>query len=166
MKKWILRIAAIGALAGLGVWGWGVLFPSPEKIIRSHLNELAKTISFESGEGNIGKMWHLKSLPDFFTVNVIVNTEVPGYPPHVFNGRDEIMQAAMAARSRLEGLKVEFLDVNVQLGPDKQTAMADLTGKATASGQNDFWAQEFRFSFKLVDGKWLIDRVETVKTLM
>jgi hypothetical protein len=41
----------------------------------------------------------------------------------------------------------------------------NLTGKAIVPGERDISAQEFNFQLKKVDGKWLIYRVETVRTL-
>ena len=71
----------------------------------------------------------------------------------------------MAAHSRLTSLKVEFPDMNITFGADGQTAKVNLTGKAIVPGERDISAQEFNFQLKKVDGKWLIYRVETVKTL-
>ena len=45
-------------------------------------------------------------------------------------GRDEITQAALAARSTVSSLSVKFLDVDVTVAPDKQSATADLTVEA------------------------------------
>ncbi len=89
----------------------------------------------------------------------------PGRVEHTFSSRDEIMQAAAAAYSALNGIKVEFLDVNVMVGADKQSATAGLTLKAQAAGDKDFIAQEMKFTLQKIDGKWLITRVETVRTL-
>src|SRR5205823_3840642 len=69
------------------------------------------------------------------------------------------------AHSRLTDLKVEFPDMNITLGADKQTAKVNLTGTAVVPGEHDISAQEFNFMLKKVDGKWLIYKVETVKTL-
>src|SRR5581483_368351 len=80
-------------------------------------------------------------------------------------GRDEIRDAALVATRALQGLKIEFLDITVTVDPDGQTALGHLTGKATVSGERDFQVMELNFRFRNVDGKWLIFKVETVKTL-
>ncbi|HEY2082608.1 MAG TPA: hypothetical protein VGI88_07460, partial [Verrucomicrobiae bacterium] len=67
--------------------------------------------------------------------------------------------------SRLTSLKVEFPDMNVTIDPGGGTAKVNLTAKATVPGEKDISAQEFNFLIKKVDGKWLIYKVETVKTL-
>lgn len=164
MKR-VLQIALVVAVAGLAFWLWTVLSPSPERVIRSRLNGLAKTISFSGGGGELAKAYNAQKAADFFTTNVEVELNPGGFEPITLRGRDEILQGAMAARSRLTSLKVEFLDMNVSVGADGQTAKVNLTGKADVPGERDISAQEFNFMLKKVDGKWLISRMETVRTL-
>jgi hypothetical protein len=62
-------------------------------------------------------------------------------------------------------LKVKFPDINVTVAPDKQSAVADLTVEANISGERDPMVQEMKFTLQKIDGKWLITRVETVRTI-
>ena len=160
-----LRLAGAAALIGLGLWGWLILFPSPEKVIRSRLNQLAGVLSFEPKDGIIVRGYHVEKAARFFTADVEVSVDVRGIEPMIFSGRDEIQQRALGGARLLRGLKVEFLDINVTLGPDKQTASANLTAKWTISGEREFNVQEFNFKLRKVNGEWLIHRGETVKTL-
>lgn len=164
MKR-VVQIVLLIAIVALGFWLWTVLLPSPEKVVRSRLNALAQTMSFKSGSGNIANAYKAEKAADFFTPDVDVEVNLTGFEPITLHGRDEVLQIAMAARSRLTSLKVEFPDMNVTFGPDGQTAKVNLTGKATVPGERDISAQEFNFQLKKVDGKWLIYHVETVRTL-
>jgi hypothetical protein len=67
MKGWLLRVILFVALAALGYWGWGVFFPSPEKVICKRLRTLARAASFSSGEGVLAQAWNATRLMDFFT---------------------------------------------------------------------------------------------------
>jgi hypothetical protein len=51
------------------------------------------------------------------------------------------------------------------VGPDKQSAVADLTVEAKVSGERDPIVWEMKFTLRKTDGQWLITRVETVRTL-
>jgi hypothetical protein len=164
MKR-AVQIGAVLVLLGLAFWLWTVLFPSPEKVIRARLNALAHAISFKANGGLLSKAYNAQKAADFFTPDVQVEVNVTGYDPIVLHGRDEVLQIAMAAHSRLTSLKVEFPDMNITVGADGQTAKVNLTGKATVPGERDISAQEFNFMLKKTDGKWLIYQVETVKTL-
>jgi cytoskeletal protein RodZ len=164
MKR-VVQIILLVALIGLGFWLWTVLFPSPEKVVRSRLNALAKAISFKAGTGSLANAYNAQKAAEFFTIDVDVEVNLTGYEPITLHGRDEVLQIAMAARGRLTSLKVEFPDMNVTFGPNGNTAKVNLTGKATVPGERDISAQEFNFDLKKVDGKWLIYHVETVKTL-
>ena len=164
MKR-AVQICLALAVIGLAYWLWTVLSPSPEKVVRSRLNALAKAISFKSGSGTIAKGLRAQNAGDFFTTDVDVEINLAGIEPISLHGRDEVIQIAMAAQARLTSLKVEFPDMNVTFGADGQTAKVNLTGKATTPGERDISAQEFNFHLKKVDGKWLIYRVETVRTL-
>ena len=164
MKR-VVQIILLVAIIGLGFWLWTVLFPSPEKIVRSRLNALAKAISFKSGTGSLANAYNAQKAAEFFTLDVDVEVNLAGFEPITLHGRDEVLQIAMAARGRLTSLKVDFPDMNITFGPDENTAKVNLTGKATVPGERDISAQEFNFQLKKVDGKWLIYHVETVKTL-
>jgi hypothetical protein len=163
MKRIVQSVFAL-AVIGLAVWLWLVFHPTPEAAIRSNLNSLAKTISFKDG-GEIAKAYNAQKAAGFFTTDVEIILTIGGYDPISLHGRDEVQQAVLAGETRLTALKVEFLDMNVTLDASKESAKVNLTGKATVPGQRDISAQEFNFLLKKVDGKWLIYRVETVKTL-
>jgi len=164
MQKFI-RIAAGAILIGLCVWGWFILFPGPERVIRSRLKNLAVTASFRSNEGPLAKAYNSEKLGGFFSPDIVVFVDISGHGQHTFEGRDIVLQAALAARQNFAELKVEFVDVNVKLSPDKQSATVNLTAKCTVPNDSDFFPQEMKFTFKKIDGKWLISRAETVKTL-
>jgi hypothetical protein len=159
------RIFFAAALIALGFWGGIVLFPGPERVIRSLLNDLAETASSDSKQGAIAKAYDLQKIPDFFTPDVEINIDARGYPPMTLHDRDELMQIVAFARSRQGNVKVEFLDINVTLGPDKTSAVANLTCRIMLPGDRDSIVQEANFSLKKAEGKWRIYRVETVKTL-
>lgn len=161
----VVPIVFVLAVIGLGFWLWTVLFPSPEKVIRSRLNALARTASFSSRGGVLAQAFNAQKVGDFFTTDVDVELNIGGYEPMSLHGRDEVVQAAVAARSRLSSLKIEFLDMNVTFAQDQQSAKVNLTGKADVPGERDISAQEFNFMLKKVDGKWVIYKVESVKTL-
>ena len=164
MKKPV-RLILAAALIGLAIWGWRVWFPSPQNAIRSRLLNLARTVSVEPGEGTIPRGLKAQSLGDYFTADVVINLEVRGFDIRELQGHDELMQAVMGAMQHVRGLKVEFLDINITPDAGNQTAVANLTGKATVEGEGDFQVQEFSFKLKKVDRTWLIYRIDTVKTL-
>lgn len=164
MQKY-LRLAGLAALIGLGIWGWLFFFPGPEKVIRSRLHNLARTVSFEPKEGTLARGYSAQKAAGFFTLDAEIIVEARGIATLQFSGRDEILQRALAGTRVLRGLKVEFLDINVTVEPDRQTAKANLTGKWTLAGENEFNVLEFNFLLRKVDGTWLIYRVESVKTL-
>ena len=104
-------------------------------------------------------------MPEFFTTNAVVSLEVRGFESETLHGHADLLAAATTALQRLAGLRVEFLDVNVSLAADRQTAVANLTCRATRAGDKDFVVQEFDFHMRKVGRDWLIERIDTVKTL-
>jgi hypothetical protein len=159
------QILVAAAVVGLGFWLWTVIYPSPETVVRSRLNGLAKALSFNSKGGLLGNAYDAQKAAEFFTPDVDVEVNLAGFEPISLRGRDEVLQIVVAARSRLASLKIEFPDMNISIGPDGQTAKVNLTGKGVVPGERDISAQEFNFMMKKVNGKWLIYQVETVKTL-
>jgi hypothetical protein len=138
------------------------LVPSQEHLIRKRLAEVAQLASFSSRESPLVKLANAQQLANFCTSNAQISVDIPGRM-QTFDGREEISQAALGARAVVSSVQVEFVDVNVTFGPDKQSAIVQLTAKGKVQG--DQLVQELKFTFKKVEGKWLIERVETVKTL-
>jgi hypothetical protein len=164
MKEWSIRVILVAALVALGFWGWGVFFPSPEKVIRKRLGELATVASFSSKEGLVAQAWNASVLGEFFTPDVEVTVNVPG-TQQTLSGRDELLQKAVGARRMVSSLTIEFPDITVAVAPDKNSAVVNLTARGQVSGQKDFYLQELRLRMIKVKRDWLIDQIETVKTL-
>ena len=164
MKEWSIRVILLAAFVALGFCGWHVFFPSPEKVIRKRLGELAKAASFSSQEGLLAKAWNATMLGEFFTPDVQVTVDVPGIQ-HTISGRDELLQAVVGARSTVSSLTIEFPDIRVSVAPDKQSAVVNLNAKGKVSGQREAYLQEFRLRLIKVKRDWLINQIETAKTL-
>jgi hypothetical protein len=164
MKKWLSRVILLGVLVALGFWGWRVFFPSPEKVIRKRLVELAKSASFSPNESLLTKGWNVTVLGEFFTPDVEVTVDVPG-TQHTITGRSELLEAAVGARSAVSSLRIDLPDIKVTLAPDKTSAIVNLTARGKVAGQRDYYLQELRMRMTKIKRDWLINQVQTVRTL-
>ena len=160
-----LRVLALAGVAALAVWVWIALHPSPEKLIVNQLAGAAHAVSFGPGEGYLAKLAGAQRVGKFFSTNVEVQIDVPGHHEHRLAGRAEIQQAALAARASLKGLSVTLPDVTVIVNADGESAVADLALEARVAGETDMMVQEMKFALRKIDGRWLIVKVETVRTL-
>ncbi len=165
MSKWVWRVVALAILASLSLWGWRILFPRPEEVIRKRLNDLARAVSSSGSEGVVVKAAKAQAVVAYCTPDVEVVVDVPGYPHHEIHGSAELLEAAAAVRTYRPGFKVQFLDIVVTVAPDQNSAVADLTARGDMPRERDFSVQELRFKMKKVDGKWLVSHVETVQAL-
>lgn len=165
MKGRFSQIALLVILALLGIWLWRALFPNPAHVIRKRMNQLAQAASFTGKEGLLAKAFNAEQFGGFFDNDVEVLVDVPGQAERSFNGRAELVQAAIGVRSLVSSLSIEFLDINVNVSADKQSAEVNLTGKARVPGERDFFVQELKFTLKKIGREWLIKKVETIKTL-
>jgi hypothetical protein len=163
--KIIFRLLFLAAAAALGFWLWTVLFPSPEKLILKKISSLAATVTFGADSGNITRAAKLSNLIGYFATDAEINFDIPGVGARTLSGREEIREAAVAGFASVQTLNVQFLDVTVRLGADRQTADVSCTAKVNAGDSQDFGVQEMRFQLKKIAGDWLITRAETVKTL-
>jgi len=164
MKRWMLRVVLAVGLAAFGFWCWQTWFPSPEEAIRKQLTELTQLASFAPNEAPAAKLLNSEKLAGFFTSDVRIEFDAAGWQ-QTLSGHDQLFQAAMALRQNFGGFKVKFIDINIALGPDGQSAITDLTAKGKLDDDKDLIVEELKFSLKKVKGTWLINRAETVKTL-
>lgn len=163
--KWARRFILVAAITFLGVWFWGVLFPGPDKLIRSRLLRTAQLTCFGAKQGMLSRMSSLIEFGGCFSPEAAVELEVTGYGQITLNGRGEIMRFGEMGRAGPGELKVEFLDMDVMLAADKQSATATLTARVTVPSDRDFTVQGMKFWLKKIGKDWLIIRVETVRTL-
>lgn len=163
--KLVIRLVLLAALIALGVWLWTIFFPSPEKVIRKRLAEVARLASFTPNEGLIPRAANLQKLASYFDSEVTLTVDWRRGTQQIVADREEMTQLALAIRSNLRSLKVQLLDLNVMVSADKQSAVVELTARASAPGEPDFLIQEMKFTLKKVDNEWLISRIETVRTL-
>ena len=163
--KIVLRLVWFCALAALGFWLWTICFPSAEKVILRKVASLAATATFRSGDGNLTRAGKVQKLTAMFAADAQIIIEGTGQGTRTLTGRDEIRETAMAGFGSLTSLKVEFLDMTVRIGDDRQTADVSCTARVNSGDAKDNGVQEMHFQFKKIDGTWLITRAETVKTL-
>jgi hypothetical protein len=126
---------------------------------------VAHAASFGTRQGNLVKLAEADRLAGYFSSNVDVEINVPGRQERRLVGRDEVQQAALAARALLRALSVSFPDVTVIVNADQESAVADLTLEAQSEGEMDRIVQEMKITLRKMDGQWLIVKVETVRTL-
>ncbi|HZR17798.1 MAG TPA: hypothetical protein VFE51_10760 [Verrucomicrobiae bacterium] len=165
MRDWFVRLAFLGTLCAALFCSWHWLFPSPQQVIRKRLSQLAAAASIAPNEAPLVKLAKAQRLSTFFAMDARVNVDIPGRAVQGFNGRDEIQQAAIGARAILNTLKVEFVDVVVEVGPDKKSARAHLTATANLPGEKIPEVQELEIGFTNIDREWLINQAQTIKTL-
>lgn len=165
MKVWVWRGALLAVLMVLGLWAGRLLFPSPEHVIRQRLGELARTASIQPNEGALVKLAKAQKVASFFAADAEIDLDLPGRSLQTLNGRNDIMQAAASARNALSTLKVQFLDLSIQIDGDQQSGSAHFTVKADVPGESSPQVEELQASFKRIEHDWLIQRVTNVKTL-
>jgi hypothetical protein len=165
MMRWVVRSLFLVVLVCAGIWGYRHFFPSPATVIRKELNEIAELASFHGNESPLIQMSHSQKLSAYFTHDVTIAVDIPGRGRQTFAGRDNIMQAAMGARSMMGALGVELVGIQVEVAPDKQSATASFTARVSTPSDKYFMIQELKSVFQKVDRDWLVSRIETVKTL-
>ncbi len=158
--KLFLRLLLLVALAAVGWWIYATFFPAPEQVIRRSLEKVAKLASFAASEGNISRIASVQKLGLYFAEDVDVAVDFPGHEAYTFHHRSELMQAAMAARGSAKSVEAKLFDIVITIGPDGESAKADLTAMATVGGEKEPMVQRLRFTFKKIKGTWLITRVE------
>jgi hypothetical protein len=165
MRRSILPAVLILLIIALGVGVWQFLFPSPQRAIRRNLTELARCGSVAAVEGPVAQLMNAQKVTTYFTSDVQIMVEVPGMSAHTLEGQDDLLKAATYARQHFPGLQVQFPDVNVAVQPDKTSAVADVAIRGKTPNDSGFLVQELRLQFRKTGRQWLIQRVETVKTL-
>jgi len=161
--KTAVRLVLLGLVLALGYWAWTFFFPSPKKIIRQHLEQMAKLASFTEREGALAKLANGQKLAAFFDEHVEFRVEAPGMENHTFESRSDLTEAIIAARNVARSVHVELFDISVEVTPGNQEAIANAAMRGDLSGQKDALVEQLKFNFKKKDGQWLVSAVVSEK---
>ena len=165
MKDWFVRVVFLATLATGVFWSWHYLSPTPEVRVRKQLAQLARAASIAPNEAPLAKLAKAQRLAELFSSDAQVNVDVPGRAGQSFSGREEVQQAALGARAVLNNLEVKFVDITVKIGPEHNSGLTHLTATATLPGEKIPEVQELEIGFTNINQSWLVNRVQTVKTL-
>lgn len=132
--------------------------------IRKQLADLQELVSYQAGEGNLSSLTNAKRLGELFTEDVEI--KLSGFAgARQVRGREQVQQAAMAARSQARSLQASLHDISIRVADDKMSATVEATGRAKIAGESSSAVQDFIFYFEKTPEGWLITKVETVKAL-
>ena len=164
MKRTLSLLVALVLVAGtyfaLRPWLSG-----DERVVRENLRELAEAASFEAAEQRGARLGLAASIGRFFTPDVTIDI---GAPFHAIRGRDAVMALAATAPVPRRGVRIEFVDVQVWMGEDRQSAVAYLTATGAASdqtGESSVDARELEMGFRKMDGEWLVERIKEINPI-
>lgn len=154
-------VVVIGLATAFGVYRW---WNGPERQIRRVLDQLAETVSHETPVTGLQAVTRATRLRELTAPNVVAT---PGRPFGPIEGRDALMAAAARLISATAGLDVEFVDVNIAVGPARDTATVDLTAKTTVRdrGQETVDAREVMIEFAYLEGRWVMIRAHSIEAL-
>lgn len=163
--KIIIRLCLLAVIAAIGFWLWTVFFPSAESVIKKQLSTVAALLSFNSKEEQLAKIANVEDLAGYFANDVEIIVDTPVQARHSISGREDLRQILLGARMTLTALSVEFMDATVTFAPGGTEATVSLTASAQVGGDRDPLVQEAKFTLRKIEGRWIIVRIETVRTL-
>lgn len=158
--KILLVLVAVAACSWLL---WLHFFPDEEKVVAGRLAKLAASISGQGKESVLRKGLSANRVVSFFASDASLNLEGLGRHAPNIQGRDELLQLVLAARSTFPNARVELNEIRVTVDPDGGRARALATVAAYLDGGNDILVHPLVFTLAKREGQWLIEKVEPGK---
>lgn len=159
VRAGLLVLAVAAAVAGY-TWWYGT-----ERQIRRVLVSVEEGFTHAAPSAGLGAVSTAAALQPHFSEDVVIE---PGRPFGAVQGRDAVLAAAARVRSTTPAFRVEFVDVQIDLTPDDQSASIDCTAMATLqdrAGQESVDAREVIITMHVQDGRWVITHVRAVEVL-
>jgi hypothetical protein len=163
MRARTLVILAALAVAAVAAWR---LWPGEERKIRGRLDALAAELSIPAGEAGLARVARAAGLRAYFTRDVTV--EMPAGEGQALHGREEL--AGIMARMPVpaEGTRVELLNVDIQVGPEKASADVRLNARVTAREPKEnptiLDGRMVALSMVKLEGAWVIANARVMPT--
>jgi SnoaL-like domain len=155
----LIALVLVGSLLAYRWW------TSPERQIRRVLAGVAGGLSHDTPTSALGAAAAASALQSYFAPDVTVELT---RPTTVLKGRDHVLATAVRLRAFMPAMRVEFVDQQITVAADNQSADVDCTAMATLqdrAGQESVDAREVIISLRNVDGRWVISHGRAVEVL-
>lgn len=153
----------------LVVWLGCKFFPSNEKQIRNRLQELAETVSLKPSDGNIARLMKSQKLASFFAPEIVLQVEFEAWERETSSVTkpSDLSEhyLLMTTRFGVKLLDLRIVDVLPKIGPDKQSASVLASAIVRVNEQREPIAQELKIDWEKVNRRWVIKRLEAIRTL-
>jgi hypothetical protein len=160
-------VCLIAASSGCGWWN------TPERQIRRVLDEIAERLSHDAPVDRLAAAAAAAGLQVYLAPDVVID---PGRPFERVTGRDVAGMAAARLIGSTPSLRVEFVDVHIDLRAPSGGEAADGQNRADVScsvttviedgaAHTSRDARELRLVMRVMDGRWMIEQVKAVSAL-
>ena len=137
---------------------------NPERLIRNQLHGLAAALSIPAKGGDLSRVARLAQLRRYFADDMHVR-----WGGAEIASRDALMGILSGWSPAPGGWTVEFVDLNVTVGPDATTAQVHLTarisGRDPRTGEPTIDAREATVKMGKRNGDWVLTDAEATETL-
>lgn len=164
--KWIKLLLALAVVAGIGFFGWRLVFPDEIRIIRGQLEELAGVCRISPRSAALERAGKAGKIRDFFDPEISINLHLPEGGVERIRG-DEALAAVQAAlvSQAIRQFKLELFDLEVAHERGQPSAQCHLTAIAHLNGEEYWLAQEWDVSLRKSGSRWRILSLDTLKEL-
>jgi hypothetical protein len=148
----VAAILLVVMIAGVVYRYW----PSDERSIRRHLSNLAEALSFPLAESAEERLTRVAVLREYFAPDVRV-----GLDDLEITSRDEIIGLLSRFQPPPGGVIVEFVDINIAIADDHQSAAVTLTAKMSSTNEQGASTLDQRVAdvtMRNIDDDWVIAR--------
>jgi ketosteroid isomerase-like protein len=155
-------VAAALVLAAIGGWRW---WNAPERQVERLLDGIAEGLSHDRPVTGVATIAAAARLQQYFSPAVVVEV---GQPFSQLSGRDAVVSAAARLIAATPALRVEFVDVEIELAAGGDTATVRCGVTATLddrAGQQTVDARELTLALREAGGRWVVERVASVNIL-
>jgi len=126
---------------------------------------LVQSASVQPKDSGFARLAYADRLGRYFTTNAVLHLEPIAAEFPVINGKTELVQAAMAARTQLRQAQFQLADLDVTFPADHHTANAYVVVTGQINFQTNAFGQAFRMVLRKSNGGWLISEVNAVERM-
>jgi hypothetical protein len=151
----VAAVILAAMLSGLVYRYW----PSEERSIRRHLNNLAEALSLPYADNEVASITRFAALREYFHPDVRIRVD-----GHEIMSREALIRVLTAWRPPPGGVVVELSNVRVAVADDDRTARIDVVASATTKNPDarseTVDSRAFSLAMTKADGDWVISSAE------
>jgi hypothetical protein len=166
IRSLLLAIVLLAVITSLGFLAWRFFLGGEERAIQKVFDRAIELVQKNGPEGELTAIGRASELTRLFVIPFRIQP-LPDITSQEISNPDDLRAAVFRARSAVDSIDVDILDLRIEVGQEGDTATMWMAVRGSFDGNPDLREEIYRFrvQWNKVNGDWKIAGVQPADTI-